>query len=117
MPSAYLQFSLSTIWSCYVAGKSVHSNQYSLTEYYSQVHKGEVQLPAIYFLYDLSPIMVVVKDNQGGLAHLLVRICAVVGGVFAVTGVQPCLSRNFSFSAYAVVAGGMLGCNSGSKSS
>ena len=67
-------------------GKPLHSNQYSLTEYYSPVHKGEVQLPAIYFLYDLSPIMVAVKDARGGLAHLLVRICAVVGGVFAITG-------------------------------
>ena len=68
------------------AGKMLHSNQYSLTEYYSPVHKGEVQLPAIYFLYDLSPIMVTVKDARGGLAHLIVRICAVVGGVFAITG-------------------------------
>lgn len=67
-------------------GKMLHSNQYSLTEYYSPVHKGEVQLPAIYFLYDLSPIMVTVRDARGGLAHLLVRICAVVGGVFAITG-------------------------------
>ncbi len=50
------------------------------------MHKGEVQLPAIYFLYDLSPIMVTIKDARGGLAHLLVRICAVEGGVFAITG-------------------------------
>ena len=50
------------------------------------MHKGEVQLPAIYFLYDLSPIMVNVRDAGDGLAHLLVRICAVVGGVFAITG-------------------------------
>ena len=69
-----------------LAGKKVHSNQYSLTEYYSPVHKGEVQLPAIYFLYDLSPIMVVVKDARAGFAHLLVRLCAVIGGVFAITG-------------------------------
>ena len=74
------------------AGKMLHSNQYSLTEYYSPVHKGEVQLPAIYFLYDLSPIMVTVKDARGGLAHLLVRICAVVGGVFAITGKPQCKS-------------------------
>lgn len=67
-------------------GKTLESNQYSLTEYYTPVHKGEVQLPAIYFLYDLSPIMVNVRDAGDGLAHLLVRICAVVGGVFAITG-------------------------------
>lgn len=32
--------------------------------------------------------MVVVKDGHAGLAHLLVRFCAVVGGVFAVTGMS-----------------------------
>lgn len=68
------------------AGKKVLSNQYSLTEYYSPVQKGEVQLPAIYFLYDLSPIMVSIKDAKASLAHLLVRLCAVIGGVFAITG-------------------------------
>lgn len=62
------------------------SNQYSLTEYYSPVQKGEVQLPAIYFLYDLSPIMVSIKDARASIAHLLVRLCAVIGGVFAITG-------------------------------
>lgn len=59
-----------------------------MTEYYTPVRRGEASLPAIYFLYDLSPIMVVNKDARGGVAHLLVRICAVVGGVFAVTGMM-----------------------------
>ena len=85
------------------AGKAIHSSQYSLTEYYSPVHKGEVQLPAIYFLYDLSPIMVAVKDGRGGLAHLLVRICAVVGGVFAVTGMLLAVS-GLSMKMYCVFA-------------
>lgn len=71
------------------AGKKIYSNQYSLTEYYSPVHKGEVQLPAIYFMYDLSPIMVAIKDARASFAHLLVRLCAVVGGVFAITGKLP----------------------------
>ncbi|KAL3130533.1 hypothetical protein ABBQ38_008345 [Trebouxia sp. C0009 RCD-2024] len=68
------------------SGKKMLSNQYSLTEYYSPVQKGEVQLPAIYFLYDLSPIMVSIKDARASIAHLLVRLCAVIGGVFAITG-------------------------------
>ena len=86
----------------WTAGKKIHSNQYSLTEYYSPVHKGEVQLPAIYFLYDLSPIVVAIKDARASFAHLLVRLCAVIGGVFAITGglsafhsrsMQPLLAR------------------------
>ena len=81
----------------------MHSNQYSLTEYYSPVHKGEVQLPAIYFLYDLSPIMVAIKDARASFAHLLVRLCAVIGGVFAITG-------RLSAFLYAITTGNIRLC-------
>ena len=43
-------------------------------------------LPAVYFLYDLSPITMEVSDAPTSLGHFLTRVCAVVGGVFAVTG-------------------------------
>eukprot|EP00887_Chlorella_sp_A99_P002325 scaffold10.g2325.t1 len=60
-----------TLW-----GRRRHTHQYS----------GEEQPPAVFLLYDLSPIMVVIRESRPGLLHLLVRICAVVGGAFAVTG-------------------------------
>ncbi len=67
-------------------GYVVDTNQYSVTEYYSPIHSGEQAMPAVYFLYDFSPIMVIVRDTRPGFLHLLVRLCAVVGGVFAITG-------------------------------
>lgn len=68
------------------AGKTTKTNQYSVTEYDTIVHKGEMQMPAVMFMYDMSPISVTITETRKSFAHLLVRFCAVVGGVFAVTG-------------------------------
>ena len=68
------------------AGKSTKTNQYSVTEYDTIVHKGEMQMPSVMFMYDMSPISVTITETRKSFAHLLVRFCAVVGGVFAVTG-------------------------------
>lgn len=68
------------------AGYPASTNQYSVTEYYHPVKKNEVELPSVVFLYDLSPITITITTQYRSLAHLLVRFCAVVGGVFAVTG-------------------------------
>jgi hypothetical protein len=44
-------------------------------------------LPGLFFLYDSWPIAVTLRQTRPGLLRLLVRLCAVVGGAFAVTGV------------------------------
>lgn len=65
----------------------IPTNQFSVTEYFMP-NKGhnEQQLPAVYFMYDLYPISVTIKDGVRSYGHFLTRVCAVVGGVFAVTG-------------------------------
>ena len=68
------------------AGKRTKTHQYSVTEYDTVVHKGEMQMPSVLFIYDISPISVTITETRKSFAHLLVRVCAVVGGVFAVTG-------------------------------
>lgn len=57
-----------------------------MTEYDTAVHKGEMQMPSVWFIYDISPIMATITESRRSFAHLLTRLCAVVGGVFAVTG-------------------------------
>ena len=66
-----------------------HTHQYSVTEYFSPaaVAGGEVSVPAIYFVYDFSPITVNIRERRRSGLHFLTRVCAVVGGVFAVTGI------------------------------
>lgn len=44
-------------------------------------------LPAIYFRFDLSPITVKNWQYKEDFTHFFVQICAIIGGVFAVTGI------------------------------
>ena len=72
---------------CELAGSVLKTNQYSVTEYDTPAAQGELQLPSVWFLYDLSPVTVVMAQTRRSLLHLLTRFCAVVGGVFALTGI------------------------------
>ena len=56
-------------------------------------------LPGVFFIYDMSPFMVLRTEDSQSFLHFLVRVCAVVGGVFTTSAM---LSRFFSF----VVSGG-----------
>lgn len=67
-------------------GRSTFTNQYSVTEFYQRQTKGTGRLPGVYLLYDLSPVTMELAEKRVGFGHFLVRLCAVIGGVFAVTG-------------------------------
>ena len=67
-------------------GRGVATNQFSVTEYDAAAPEGSMQLPAVWFLYDLSPISVDIQERHQSFLHFLTRVCAVIGGGFAVTG-------------------------------
>lgn len=46
---------------------------------------------AVYFLYDLSPITVTIREERRSFLHFITRLCAVLGGTFALTGLLPYL--------------------------
>ena len=71
-------------------GRVVQSNQISVTEYDAAQPQAGMQMPAVWFLYDLSPISVDIVESHPSLLHFLTRLCAVVGGGFTVTGALPC---------------------------
>lgn len=75
------------------AGKRLQTNQYSVTEYDTPAHPEQLQLPSVWFAYDMSPVTVVMAQTRRSILHLLTRFCAVVGGVVAVTGGGPASSR------------------------
>ena len=64
--------------------------QYSLSQYSALLHREEVNsqqnliLPVVQFVYNISPIMAVIEDDSKGFLHFIVRMCAVVGGAFAI---------------------------------
>jgi len=43
-------------------------------------------LPSAVFFYDISPMQVVVKEKSKTFASFLTQMCAIIGGVFTVTG-------------------------------
>lgn len=45
----------------------------------------EHTLPGVFFLYDLSPIMIRYTERRKSFTHFLTGVCAIVGGVFTVS--------------------------------
>ncbi|CAN0927703.1 Endoplasmic reticulum-Golgi intermediate compartment protein 3 [Linum grandiflorum] len=70
----------------YISKEVLPTNQFSVTEYFSPMNDFERSWPAVYFLYDLSPITVTIKEEKHSFLHFITRLCAVLGGTFAVTG-------------------------------
>ncbi|VVA98771.1 unnamed protein product [Arabis nemorensis] len=70
----------------YLSKDVLSTNQYSVTEYYTPMNEFDRTWPAVYFLYDLSPITVTIKEERRSFLHLITRLCAVLGGTFALTG-------------------------------
>lgn len=64
----------------------VPTNQFSVSEYFVPLKDAERSWPAVYFLYDLSPITVTIKEERRSFLHFITRLCAVLGGTFALTG-------------------------------
>ncbi|CAI7829427.1 unnamed protein product [Closterium sp. NIES-53] len=67
-------------------GGTVKTNQYSISEYFTPSSPQSNALPAVYFLYDLSPIAVSITESHRSFFHFLTRLCAVLGGTFALSG-------------------------------
>jgi hypothetical protein len=44
-------------------------------------------LPGVFFIYDISPIMVKFTEKRPSLSYFLTSLCAIVGGVFTVAGI------------------------------
>ncbi|XP_048327410.2 uncharacterized protein LOC107416787 isoform X2 [Ziziphus jujuba] len=70
----------------YISKEVLPTNQFSVTEYYSPLKDFDRSWPAVYFLYDLSPITVTIKEERRSFLHFITRLCAVLGGTFALTG-------------------------------
>uniref|UniRef100_A0A0D9VZU5 Endoplasmic reticulum vesicle transporter C-terminal domain-containing protein n=1 Tax=Leersia perrieri TaxID=77586 RepID=A0A0D9VZU5_9ORYZ len=71
----------------YLSKQVLPTNQFSVTEYFVPKRSTDRNAwPAVYFLYDLSPITVTIKEERRNFLHFLTRLCAVLGGTFAMTG-------------------------------
>ncbi len=63
--------------------RTIDTYQYTAN---SNNYDDEGGLPAAVFSYDMSPMQVVVEQSGQPLAAFLTQLCAIIGGVFTVTG-------------------------------
>ncbi|XP_074557529.1 uncharacterized protein LOC141813460 [Curcuma longa] len=70
----------------YLSKEVLPTNQFSVTEYFVPMRDFDRSWPAVFFLYDLSPITVTIREERRSFLHFLTRLCAVLGGTFALTG-------------------------------
>ncbi|KAI8550440.1 hypothetical protein RHMOL_Rhmol06G0107100 [Rhododendron molle] len=89
-PSGMYQYFVKVVPTVYtdVSGHTIQSNQFSVTEHFRSGQVGQLQsLPGVFFFYDLSPIKVTFTEEHVSFLHFLTSVCAIVGGVFTVSGI------------------------------
>lgn len=69
-------------------GKETKTNQYSVTQRIREINHetGSHGISGIFFKYDMSSIMVRVESCHRSFWGFLVRLCGIVGGIFATSG-------------------------------
>jgi endoplasmic reticulum-Golgi intermediate compartment protein 3 len=112
----------------YLSKEVLPTNQFSVNEYFVPMKQNDKSWPgtipsrvklqlrtlcfiltrflspfdgtAVYFLYDLSPITVTIKEERRSFLHFLTRLCAVLGGTFAMTGMNHCVFSSLPFCSF-----------------
>ncbi|KAF8980831.1 hypothetical protein BGZ46_003649 [Entomortierella lignicola] len=73
----------------------IKTNQYSVTQFnknlqykdaFGNIHQPN-GLPGVFFNFDISPMMVVQKEERKSFTSFLTGVCAIVGGVFTVASI------------------------------
>ncbi|EFJ50127.1 hypothetical protein VOLCADRAFT_80399 [Volvox carteri f. nagariensis] len=72
-----------------IDNKTLATNQFSVTENFRESSQGGAgkTLPGVFFFYDLSPIKVRIVEHSSSFLSFLTSVCAIVGGVFTVSGI------------------------------
>ncbi|CAL0317875.1 unnamed protein product [Lupinus luteus] len=87
-PSGMYQYFIKVVPTTYTDedGHTIQSNQFSVTEH-SRTGDRIQYVPGVFFFYDLSPIKVVSTLEHNSFLHFVTNVCAIVGGVFTVSGI------------------------------
>uniref|UniRef100_A0A7S0RFI5 Endoplasmic reticulum vesicle transporter C-terminal domain-containing protein n=1 Tax=Chlamydomonas leiostraca TaxID=1034604 RepID=A0A7S0RFI5_9CHLO len=77
-----------TSYTTLTSSKPLSTNQFSVTENFREGQGGPGRmLPGVFFFYDLSPIKVQIVEKKSSFMHFLTSVCAIVGGVFTISGI------------------------------
>ncbi|KAL1520390.1 hypothetical protein AB1Y20_021976 [Prymnesium parvum] len=67
----------------FASGEELSTCQYSVTDRFKSAHDPtSFVLPGVFFIYDISPIMVKVTEKRTSFTYFLTSLCAIAGGVF-----------------------------------
>lgn len=76
----------------YASGKNIRTNQYSVTQHIrNRDSPNSSVIPGVFFMFDLSPIMMSIKEERKSFLHFLTSLCAIIGGVITVSGIADSL--------------------------
>jgi hypothetical protein len=68
--------------------EDIDKKTYHVHQFTSNGNEVVTQMvPAVYFRFDLSPITVRYWQYKQNIFHFLIQICAIIGGIFTVTGI------------------------------
>ncbi|XWS27885.1 hypothetical protein CRYUN_Cryun25bG0018400 [Craigia yunnanensis] len=74
------------------------SREHSLIEEYEYTahssHARSLYIPVSKFHFELSPMQVLITENPKSFSHFLTNVCAIIGGVFTVTGIWDSVLHN-----------------------
>eukprot|EP01138_Halocafeteria_seosinensis_P011169 gb/GECG01011407.1/.p1 GENE.gb/GECG01011407.1/~~gb/GECG01011407.1/.p1 ORF type:complete len:308 (+),score=29.16 gb/GECG01011407.1/:1-924(+) len=89
-PAAEFQYFVQLVPTVYksIDGDVVDSEQFSVTEFvnYKDPTSPFNSQPSVIFKYDVSPILVETKETRKSFFQFLTSVCAIVGGLYAVSG-------------------------------
>ncbi|CAG8653378.1 14096_t:CDS:2, partial [Ambispora leptoticha] len=77
----------------YLNKTSVYTNQYSVTQFernlsdQDEMKSHSSGLPGVWFYYQISPMLIINREQQKSFTHFLTGVCAIVGGIFTVAGI------------------------------
>ena len=81
-------------------GYQTHSNTYSYTYKYRHIpvqsagQRMSAALPGVFFVYKINPYMLEISERRQSLTEFLVNLCAIAGGIFAISGLLDSVAFN-----------------------
>ncbi|KAI9489483.1 endoplasmic reticulum-golgi intermediate compartment protein 3 [Zychaea mexicana] len=69
-----------------LSGNSIYTNQYSVTQSERTLADQGGGLPGVFFIMDISPMLIIYREDRRSFASFLTGVCAIVGGIFTVAG-------------------------------
>ncbi|CAL0322707.1 unnamed protein product [Lupinus luteus] len=76
----------------------ITGNDYQLVEEYEYTAHSNVaqslNIPVAKFRLELSPMQVLITENQKSFSHFITNVCAIIGGVFTVAGILDSILHN-----------------------